>query len=141
MARLDDPTAASKLRPLPNLIFMSRWLQLPLYLGLIVAQGVYVFHFWVELVHLVEAALGSQHALETVKQLFRSAVDRLPDRSSVLCDGDWRMAFDARFHHAALVVATAFARVLVAEMHFHSRDVRAESCQCILEREANGCSR
>ena len=66
MARLDDPTAASKLRPLPNLIFMSRWLQLPLYLGLIVAQGVYVFHFWVELVHLVQAAFGSQHALETV---------------------------------------------------------------------------
>ena len=27
---------------LPGLIFSSRWLQLPLYLGLIVAQGVYV---------------------------------------------------------------------------------------------------
>jgi uncharacterized protein (TIGR00645 family) len=52
------------LRPLPNLIFASRWLQLPLYLGLIVAQGVYVFHFWVELVHLVEAAFGNQQALE-----------------------------------------------------------------------------
>ena len=37
---------------------MSRWLQLPLYLGLIVAQGVYVWQFWVELVHLVEAAMG-----------------------------------------------------------------------------------
>lgn len=45
-----------KLRPLPNLIFMSRWLQLPLYLGLIVAQGVYVYHFMVELKHLIEAA-------------------------------------------------------------------------------------
>ena len=44
------------LRPLPSIIFASRWLQLPLYLGLIVAQGVYVFHFWVELVHLIEAA-------------------------------------------------------------------------------------
>ena len=31
--------------PLPALIFSSRWLQLPLYLGLIVAQGVYVFLF------------------------------------------------------------------------------------------------
>jgi uncharacterized membrane protein YqhA len=29
----------SPLRPLPNLIFMSRWLQLPLYLGLILAQA------------------------------------------------------------------------------------------------------
>ena len=33
---------ASPLRPLPNLIFASRWLQLPLYLGLIAAQAVYV---------------------------------------------------------------------------------------------------
>jgi TIGR00645 family protein len=52
------------MRPLPNMIFASRWLQLPLYLGLILAQCVYVFHFWVELMHLVQAALGDQHALE-----------------------------------------------------------------------------
>ena len=53
----------SRLGPLPNLIFASRWLQLPLYLGLILAQAVYVFHFWVELVHLIEAAFGNQDAL------------------------------------------------------------------------------
>ena len=58
------PNAA--LRPLPNLIFASRWLQLPLYLGLIGAQAVYVFHFWVELVHLLEAAFGSQTALQAL---------------------------------------------------------------------------
>jgi uncharacterized protein (TIGR00645 family) len=52
------------MRPLPNLIFASRWLQLPLYLGLILAQAVYVFHFWVELVHLIEAAFGNQAALD-----------------------------------------------------------------------------
>ncbi|WP_457353172.1 TIGR00645 family protein [Roseateles sp. P5_D6] len=52
------------LRPLPRLIFASRWLQLPLYLGLILAQAVYVFQFWTELVHLIEAAFGDQHALE-----------------------------------------------------------------------------
>jgi uncharacterized protein (TIGR00645 family) len=56
------------LRPIPQLIFMSRWLQLPLYLGLIVAQGVYVYHFWVELVHLVEAAFGSEHAMSAILQ-------------------------------------------------------------------------
>ena len=50
--------------PLPGLIFASRWLQLPLYIGLILAQGVYVFHFWVELVHLIEAAFGNQEALQ-----------------------------------------------------------------------------
>jgi uncharacterized protein (TIGR00645 family) len=53
-----------KLKPLPRFIFMTRWLQLPLYLGLIVAQLVYVFHFWVELVHLVEAVFGSADALQ-----------------------------------------------------------------------------
>ena len=47
---------ASKLRPLPALIFSSRWLQLPLYLGLIVAQGVYVVLFVKELWHHVRGA-------------------------------------------------------------------------------------
>jgi len=44
------------LRPLAALIFSSRWLQLPLYLGLIVAQGVYVMLFLKELWHLVTHA-------------------------------------------------------------------------------------
>jgi len=48
---------------LSKIIFSSRWLQLPLYVGLIAAQAVYVFHFWVELVHLLEAAFGNQNAL------------------------------------------------------------------------------
>jgi uncharacterized protein (TIGR00645 family) len=47
------PEEFKKLRPLPQLIFSSRWLQLPLYLGLIVAQGVYVVLFLKELWHLV----------------------------------------------------------------------------------------
>jgi len=59
-------SGSSHRKSLPNLIFASRWLQLPLYLGLIAAQAVYVFHFWVELVHLLEAALGNQHALQTL---------------------------------------------------------------------------
>ena len=41
---------------LPGLIFSSRWLQLPLYLGLIVAQGVYVMLFLKELWHLLTHA-------------------------------------------------------------------------------------
>ena len=51
---------AKRLGTLASLIFATRWLQLPLYLGLIVAQCVYVFHFWVELVHLVEAVFGNK---------------------------------------------------------------------------------
>lgn len=58
------PAAASaEMGMIAKLIFMSRWLQLPLYLGLIAAQGVYVWHFLVELLHLIEAAFGSQAAL------------------------------------------------------------------------------
>ena len=68
MSKSQHKTSAP-LRPLPSLIFASRWLQLPLYLGLILAQAVYVFHFWVELVHLVEAAFGNTAAL---KQLVTS---------------------------------------------------------------------
>jgi uncharacterized protein (TIGR00645 family) len=59
-----QPARSKHLSGLPGFIFSSRWLQLPLYLGLILAQAVYVFHFWVELVHLVEAAFGNSHALE-----------------------------------------------------------------------------
>jgi len=47
-------------------IFLSRWLQLPLYIGLIFAQGVYVWQFWVELSHLLSAAFGDMHAIQTV---------------------------------------------------------------------------
>lgn len=60
------PASKNSLQALPNFIFASRWLQLPLYLGLIAAQGVYVFHFWVELIHLLEAAFGSQTALQAL---------------------------------------------------------------------------
>ena len=63
MSAPPNPVAA-KLGPLPRLIFASRWLQLPLYLGLILAQAVYVFHFWVELVHLIEAVFGDADALK-----------------------------------------------------------------------------
>ncbi|MCV2357930.1 MULTISPECIES: TIGR00645 family protein [Roseateles] len=61
---MSTPTPPTRLmRPLSNLIFASRWLQVPLYLGLILAQAVYVFQFWTELVHLIEAAFGNTEAL------------------------------------------------------------------------------
>lgn len=47
---------------LGNLIFFSRWLQAPLYFGLILAQGIYVYHFMVELWHLLQE---SSHITET----------------------------------------------------------------------------
>ena len=61
------------LRPLPLLIFSSRWLQLPLYLGLIVAQGVYVILFLKELWHLF------LHSFEITEQAIMLAVLGLID--------------------------------------------------------------
>src|SRR5574343_1968256 len=68
------------MRPLPRLIFASRWLQLPLYLGLILAQAVYVFQFWTELVHLIEAAFGNQAALEMLVKSIGYKGDGLPGK-------------------------------------------------------------
>jgi len=52
-----------KLPPLSALIFSSRWMQLPLYLGLIVAQGVYVILFIKELIHLIAGATSLSEQL------------------------------------------------------------------------------
>jgi uncharacterized protein (TIGR00645 family) len=50
------PTSATpvRLRPVPAIIFAARWLQLPLYLGLILAMGIYVVQFWKEMMHLLQ---------------------------------------------------------------------------------------
>ena len=65
---MNEPTPAktSRLNPLASFIFASRWLQLPLYIGLIAAQAVYVVHFMVELKHLVAAAFGSVPDLQAL---------------------------------------------------------------------------
>lgn len=41
-----------------SIIVASQWLQAPLYFGLIVAQGIYVYQFCVELFHLVKGLGG-----------------------------------------------------------------------------------
>lgn len=58
-----EQKSPQRISALANFIFMTRWLQLPLYIGLILAQIVYVYHFWVELVDLVGALMGNGTAL------------------------------------------------------------------------------
>lgn len=72
------------MKALPNFIFMSRWLQLPLYLGLILAQCVYVFHFWVELVHLIEAVFGDTKALEALVKSIGYSLPPILDASGTV---------------------------------------------------------
>ena len=50
---MTEPKSNQWIRIIGSLIFLSRWIQAPLYFGLIVAQAVYVYHFMVELWHLV----------------------------------------------------------------------------------------
>ena len=75
---MTTPQAARQYRPqtpwakgVGYLIFFSRWLQAPLYLGLIVAQLVYVVVFVIELIHLVEeVAKDPLHIEEAVIMLY-----------------------------------------------------------------------
>jgi len=52
-------------RTLAAFIFASRWLQAPLYLGLIIAQAIYVVLFFIELWHLAENVIVTGHITET----------------------------------------------------------------------------
>ena len=65
----NDTKATKSVTPLGNVIFASRWLQLPLYLGLIIAQGVYVFLFFEELWHLVELLWNANSLRDTMIRL------------------------------------------------------------------------
>lgn len=51
-------------RAIGSVIFFSRWLQAPLYIGLIIAQAVYVWVFLVELWHLAEEVILNGHINE-----------------------------------------------------------------------------
>ena len=51
------------LRTLGSMIFFSRWLQAPLYIGLIVAQGIYVYQFFLELSHLIHDVIQGKVVL------------------------------------------------------------------------------
>ena len=63
---MTDTKPPQSKRALGSLIFLSRWLQAPLYLGLIVAQAVYVYRFLLELWHLIGFALLGHPASASV---------------------------------------------------------------------------
>jgi uncharacterized protein (TIGR00645 family) len=80
MPDLQSPRTVRKRSALAGFMFASRWLQLPLYLGLILAQCVYVFHFWVELKDLVLAAMGNEDALQHIFQAVAVPGAALPNK-------------------------------------------------------------
>ena len=63
---ISQKTDNNRISTIARFLFLSRWLQLPLYLGLVLAQCVYVFHFWVELTDLVGAIMGNKESLKHI---------------------------------------------------------------------------
>jgi hypothetical protein len=70
--------------------------------------------------------------LDQSGQLIGSTVNGLVQGSCSVSDRDGLAAFEASYHHAALVVVAAFTGIFVAQVHLHSRDVIAESAEGIL---------
>ncbi len=66
MENKSEKNKSSKIPIMAHFLFLTRWLQLPLYLGLVLAQCVYVFHFWVELSDLIGAVMGNQNSLQHI---------------------------------------------------------------------------
>ena len=54
---MPNPNSPQSKSTLASFIFLSRWLQAPLYFGLIVTQAVYVYRFVLELWHLIDFGL------------------------------------------------------------------------------------
>ncbi|WP_074903827.1 YqhA family protein [Nitrosomonas communis] len=63
---INQKTDKKRISAIARFLFLSRWLQLPLYLGLVLAQCIYVFHFWVELTDLLGAMMGDKESLKHI---------------------------------------------------------------------------
>ena len=75
--RIDKPGPQYK-HAVGSVIFLSRWLQAPLYFGLIVAQAVYVYRFLLELWHLIEfGLLGGSPPASVPKGLDRADAESI----------------------------------------------------------------
>lgn len=71
-------TDKKRISAIARFLFFSRWLQLPLYLGLVLAQCIYVFHFWVELTDLVGAIMGNKESLQHILHAVSHEHDEAP---------------------------------------------------------------
>ncbi|MCW5598480.1 MAG: TIGR00645 family protein [Nitrosomonas sp.] len=69
-------TDKKRISAIARFLFLSRWLQLPLYLEL--AQCIYVFHFWVELTDLMGAIMGDKDALQHILHIVSPEDDDVP---------------------------------------------------------------
>ncbi len=80
MQQNNIPPSSKRIPYIASFLFLSRWLQLPLYLGLVLAQCVYVFHFWVELTDLIGAVMGKKESLDHILDVVTIEGSTRPDR-------------------------------------------------------------
>ena len=80
MQQNNIPATSKRIPYIAYFLFLSRWLQLPLYLGLVLAQCVYVFHFWVELTDLIGAVMGKKESLDHILDVVTIEGATRPDR-------------------------------------------------------------
>lgn len=71
------PRRDRPITPLGHFIFFSRWLQAPLYLGLILAQVIYVWQFLKELRHLIQYSVLGTYMPEGMEEVSGEAVTML----------------------------------------------------------------
>jgi uncharacterized membrane protein YqhA len=90
-------TTPSPAHPLGKLIFLSRWLQAPLYFGLIVAQSVYVYRFFMKLGTAL-IGISSIHLLKTLIDV--SSNPTLTDRVVL-----WQVTIHVVFVASAFMLA------------------------------------
>lgn len=90
MSKPDSPLE----RFLERSIFASRWLQAPLYVGLIVTQGIYVWQFFMELWHLFHTAMN-------------------PDTVGVAADGTSKMSTHIMLGVLGLIDVVMIANLLI----------------------------
>jgi uncharacterized protein (TIGR00645 family) len=63
---MSEPAKSGSKQTLGSFIFLSRWLQAPLYVGLILAQAIYVYRYLLELWHLIGFAVFGHAAPASV---------------------------------------------------------------------------
>ncbi len=76
---MNDVPTIRRQNILGRFIFLSRWLQAPLYLGLIVAQGVYVYRFFLEVWHLIQVSIFNHPILDLATGAYRP-----PDEKDIM---------------------------------------------------------
>jgi len=120
-----NATRPSSQRALGRLIFLSRWLQAPLYVGLIVAQCVYVYRFLVELWHLIGFAVLQHAPPEAVLSQIGGA-EAMPDTETVVMLSVLGLIDVVMIANLLIMVIVGGYETFVSRLHLHGHPDQPE---------------